>query len=282
MSGRVDPVALRWLIGGELARLRERGGLSLSEVAALVDLSKTKIGHMEIGRGNQDPEDIAKVLEACATPVEDITRLKAIATKPTGKPWWNRWKPVVPEWFGLFLGLEGMAIRAFGYEQAVVPGLLQTPEYAAAVTAQSVVVEPQDAERNVALRSVRSARLHVEPVMTYHAVVEEGALRRRPASPAIMDEQYAHLLALTKKRHVTLQVLETERTIHAGIALGNYVILDFEGLHSVGYVELYRDALFVREPAKVASYRAAADHMSDTALSPQDTRSLVQDLRKKL
>lgn len=282
MALKNDPAALRWLIGGELAELRERGGLSLSEVAALVDLSKTKIGHMEIGRGNQDPVDITAVLRACQSPVEDIERLCRVATKPTGKAWWHRWRSVVPEWFGLFLGLEGMSSKGFYYEQAAIHGLLQTPEYAAAVTSQSLVVRPDEADRNVALRMARADRLSQEPVMRYHVVLDEAALRRRLANASIMDSQYQHMLVISRQPHVTLQVLETERALHAGIALGNYAILDFDGLHGVSYVELYRDALFIRERPKVESYRAAAHQMSEAALSPTESSEFIAQLKKDL
>ena len=75
---------------------------------------------------------------------------------------------------------------------------------------------------------------------------------------------------------------KTERALHARIALGNYVILDCNGLHGVSYVELYRDALFIRESAKVEAYRAAAHQTSEAALTPKETREFIGRLRKEL
>ena len=282
MSQRTDPAALRWLIGGEMARLREHSGLSLLDVARKSGVGKTKIGHMEVGRYNQDPADIRSILTACETPESEIERLRSIATKPVGRAWWHRWRSVVSDWLGLYLGLEGMATSLFAYELTSIHGLVQTRRYAEAITTQGALVEPENVDRHVRLRMARAERLTVEPLLNYHLVLDESALQRSLGESSLMVEQIEHLLDVSRQPNVTLQVMPFDRALHAGASLGNYAILDFDVLAGVVYSELYDDALFIREPAKLKSYRMAAKHSIDTALSPTESRSLLEARWKEL
>ena len=281
MSQRTD-LALRWLIGGEMARFRERSGLSLLDVAQKTNIGKTKLGHMEVGRYNQDPADVQAVLTACETPPLEIERLCSIATKPTGRSWWYRWRSVVPEWLGLYLGLEGLASRLFVYELTSIHGLVQTRRYAEAITAHAALVDADDVDRLVALRLARAERLIVSPRLEYHLVLDESALQRSLGDSLLMVEQLDHLLDVSRRPNVRLQVMPFDRALHAGASMGNYAILDFDVLSGVAYSELYDDALFIRDPGKLKSYRMAAQHSIDTALSPAQSRTLLEKRRKEL
>lgn len=281
MNTRLDPTTLRWLIGGELAQLRERGGLSMAEAAEATGLTKTKIGHLEIGRLNQSPDDIELLLGAYESPSEDVERLMAAATKPHGKPWWHRWKAMVPNWFGQYLGLEGMAVSLFGYELAAVPGLLQTRDYARAITSQSMLVSEDSVDRTVSLRMARAERITQEPTLNVHLVLDETALHRQLPDNSIMAEQCEHLLAMGDRPNVTVQVVEANRGMHGELGMGNFAILDFAQLRSVVYSEIYGDALYLRDLDKVRSYQLAAERIQSIALPPEETRKLIFDLRRR-
>ena len=189
---------------------------------------------------------------------------------------------MVSEWLGLYLGLEGMATSLFVYELTSIHGLVQTRKYAEAVTAQGALVESENVDRHVKLRTARAERPTDEPLLKYHLVLDESGLQRSFGEPSLMVEQIEHLMDVSRQPNVTLQVMPFERALHAGASMGNNAILDFDVLAGVAYSELYGDALFIREPAKLKSYRKAAKHRTDTALSPSASGSLLEARRKEL
>ena len=245
-------------------------------------IGKTKLGHMEVGRYNQDPIDISAALTACETSPAEIERICSVAIKPTGKAWWHRWRSVVPEWLGLYLGLEGMASRLFVYELTSIHGLVQTQQYAETITSQAALVDPDDIDRLVKLRMMRSERLVVAPPLDYHLVLDESVLHRSIGGSSLMIDQIEHLIELSRQPNVQIQVMPFDRALHAGASMGNYAILDFDVLAGVAYSELYDDALFIREAGKLKSYRMAAQHSIETALSPAQSRMLLDARRKDL
>ncbi|MEU3457341.1 helix-turn-helix transcriptional regulator [Micromonospora sp. NPDC006766] len=220
MAPRTDPSALRWLIGAELGRYRREATLSLAELSARTGIGKPKLGHMETGRYQQFPEDIATVLRACEVEQSAIDRLTAIASRSDAKTWWAPWAAVMPDWFKTYVGLEGLADSAFVFESMVVPGLLQTEEYAQALTLGTGFVRPDHAERFVSFRQVRARRLTDDPPLGLHAVIGEAALRLRVNGDGTRRAQLAHLAAMAELPNVTVQVLRPEDGPHPGHAAG--------------------------------------------------------------
>ena len=135
MVPRGDPAPLRWLIGVELARYRNLAKLSLAEASRHTTMSKAKLGHLETGRQQQAPDDIARLLAAYGAEQRDIDRLTSLTGRADEATWWAPWAQVVPDWLKTFVGLEGLAESEFTFEPIIIPGLLQTEQYAAAVTA---------------------------------------------------------------------------------------------------------------------------------------------------
>ena len=132
---RGDPAPLRWLIGVELARYRNAAKLSLTEASDHSGISRAKLGHLETGRQQQDPHDIARLLTTYQVDQTDIDRIISLSSRADDATWWAPWAQVVPDWLKTFVGLEGLAESEFVFEPLIIPGLLQTEQYAAALTA---------------------------------------------------------------------------------------------------------------------------------------------------
>jgi transcriptional regulator with XRE-family HTH domain len=159
MGPRGDPAPLRWLIGVELARHRNAANLSLTEASDQSGISRAKLGHLETGRQQQDPDDITRLLGAYGAEQPDIERLISLTGRADEVTWWAPWAQVVPDWLKTFLGLEGLAENEFVFEPIIIPGLLQTEQYAAAVTANTPRVRADHSERFVSFRMARNRRL---------------------------------------------------------------------------------------------------------------------------
>ncbi|RQX15485.1 transcriptional regulator [Micromonospora ureilytica] len=278
MGPRTDPSALRWLIGAELGRYRREATMTLVELAGRTGIGKPKLGHMETGRYQQFPEDIATVLRACGADQQAIDRLTTLATRSDAKTWWAPWAAVMPDWFKTYVGLEGLADGAFVFESMVIPGLLQTEDYAQALTLGTGFVRPDHAERFVSFRQTRARRLTDDDPLVLHAVIGEAALRLRVNGDETRRAQLAHLITMSELPNVTVQVLRPEDGPHAAGAIGKFVLLDFVHVRPIAYTEVLDGAMYVQDPDGVRTYNMVADNLRQVALSPAESRALIREL----
>lgn len=272
-----SPSALRWLIGVELANYRKRTGLLQADAAKKAGMSTGKLSHLETGERRQQPADIAKVLTAYNAPQHDVNRLTSLAEIPDESTWWGAWSDVVPDWFGTFVGLETLACREFVFEPILIPGLMQTEDYARELSRAGRRVRPDHAERVVEVRMGRAQRLSGDSPLRLHAAVNEQALRLKLGTPEIMRAQYEHLLDLAERPNVTFQVVVPERGPHAAVT-GQFVVLDFDNARSIGYAEVQDGAMYVQHPGEVDTYRESCRSVEEVALPPKDSIRFVSDL----
>lgn len=281
MVDRTNPSALRWLIGVELAHFRNRAGLDQQTVARRSGVGRGKVSHYETGERKQNPAEVAKIMEACGAPLHEINRLTTLAEVPDESTWWGAWSDVVPDWFGTFVGLERLATKEFVFEPIVIPGLMQTEDYARALSRSSQRVRIDHSERVVELRMERALRLTAENPLHLHAAVNEQALRLSVGTPDIMREQYQHLINLARQPHITLQVVVPERGRHDATA-GQFFVLDFDKARSIAYAELQDGAIYIQHPGRVDTYKESSRSLQEVALPPEDSVKLVAELIKKL
>lgn len=278
MAGRNDPSALRWLIGVELAAYRRQAGLTLAELSEATGITKPKLGHMEMGRYQQNPDDIANVLRACGTDERTVDRLSSLSGRSDSKSWWAPWAHVVPDWLKTFVGLEGLAESEFVYQPMVLPGLMQTEEYAHALTAATDFVRQNHNERFVPFRLARARRLNDPDPLRLHAVVGEAALRLAVGTPEMRFAQYERLLELADQPNITLQVLRPECGPHDAGGTGQFVVLHFDEARPIAYTEQLDGAVYVQDPDDVRTYTLAAENLQHVALEPAESVALVKAL----
>lgn len=278
MAGRNDPSALRWLIGVELAAYRRQAGLTLTELSEATGITKPKLGHMEMGRYQQNPDDIANVLHACGADERTVDRLSSLSGRSDSKSWWAPWAHVVPDWLKTFVGLEGLAESEFVYEPSVLPGMMQTEDYAQAVTTATGFVRQNHSERFVSFRLARARRLVDPDPLQLHVVVGEAALRLAVGSPEVRRAQYERLLELAEQPNVTLQVLTPERGPHHAGGTGQFYVLRFAEARPIAYTELLDGAVYVQDPDDVRIYTLAAENLEQVALEPDESIALVKAL----
>ena len=272
------PAPLRWLIGIELARYRALAKLSLTDAAARTGYSRAKIGHLETGRQQQDAEEIGVLLGQYGVAEADIHRLVSLTGRADEASWWAPWALVVPDWLTTFVGLERLAEREFVFEPVVIPGLLQTEDYAAAITAETPRVRGDHGDRFVGFRVARASRLTAaDRPLELHAVMIEGALRLAIGNPELQQAQLRHLVAMAALPNVTIQIVRPEDGLHAAGA-GQFVVLDFETVRSIGYVELIDGAVYLQDPDQVLTYTMVAKNLSRAALDPERSVELIESM----
>ncbi|MEU9498645.1 helix-turn-helix transcriptional regulator [Streptomyces sp. NPDC048196] len=274
-------VVRRILLGSQLRRLRESRGITREAAGYSIRASESKISRMELGRVSfkaRDVEDLL-VLYGVSDP-QEREALLSLAREANVAGWWHSYTDVLPSWFQTYVGLEGATSLIRVYEVQFVHGLLQTESYAQAVIRRGMPdAAPADIERRVALRMERQKLLVAERPAQFHCVLDEAALRRPYGEREVMREQLRHLIDVSERPNVRLQVMPFSLGGHAG-EFGAFTMLGFQesGLPDVVFLEQLTSALYVDKPEEVAQYARVMDRLQEEGPSPAETRDLLRGL----
>lgn len=256
------PTVLRILLGSELRRLREAKGITREDAGYTIRASGSKISRMELGRVSFKERDVADLLSLYGVTDEaERDALLNLAREANTPGWWHRYGDVLPDWFQVYVGLEEAATLIRTYEVQFVPGLLQTEDYARAITRRGhSTAPPEEIEQRVALRMTRQRLLARPDAPRLWAVIDEAALRRPIGGPDVMRAQVERLIEATKMSNVTLQVMPFDRGGHAAEA-GAFTILRFPeaDLPDVVYVEQLTSALYLDKRDDADAYMEAME-----------------------
>jgi transcriptional regulator with XRE-family HTH domain len=185
------PTVLRILLGTQLRRLRESRGITAQAAARAIRGSESKISRIELGRNAIREIDVLDLLTYYGVGAVEREQLLTLAEQANRPGWWHRYNDILPDWFQSYVGMEEAATSIRVYEAQFIPGLLQTPQYTAAVLS-FCDIPIGEAERHVILRKERQRRF-TEGRLRLWAIVEETALRRpiggNPARPAPLPAQ---------------------------------------------------------------------------------------------
>lgn len=241
-------------------------------------MSRAKVGHLETGFQQQDPDDIAILLKLHEVEARGVDRLTALTTCADRTTWWAPWAHVLPDWLTTFVGLEGLAEAEFIFEPMIVPWLLQTADYATAITAETPRVRPDHGERVVNFRLARANRLtDKERQLRPHAVIGEAALRLAVGAPEMRRAQLEHLVRMAKLPNVTIQVVRPEDGFHTAMS-GRFAMLDFEQARPIVCSELHDGAVYLRDQEQVRSYKLSAENLQRVALGPEKSVALLRTM----
>ncbi|MQA08006.1 MAG: helix-turn-helix domain-containing protein [Pseudonocardiaceae bacterium] len=271
---RSDPSALRFLIGHDLRAARERASLKQAEAAKVLKCSQAKINYLETGKTQQQPDQVAQLLRAYGAEVEHVDRMTSLAARADQGTWWAPFSDVLPNWFKIFVGLEGLAASASTYGSLLLPGQLQTANYAAALLEGNLRVPPMDAPQVVRARMARQRLADDTQPLRFRAIIEEYVLDRLVGGPQVMRAQLQHLLDMTRRDNVELHVMPVGVAVHDGLD-GDFLLLDFDEAQSIGYIEYPTGAIYVQDQDQVATYTLSADRLCAAALSVSDSQDVI-------
>ncbi|HEX5495302.1 MAG TPA: helix-turn-helix transcriptional regulator [Mycobacteriales bacterium] len=265
---------VRRALGRRLTRLRAANGKSRREVAeARLGISEPTLHRIETGK---TPVTVANVRALCWLYGADQSITDALAELALGtsqQEWWDA-SPVIPDWFKLYVGLEASASRIHSYDGEVVPGELQTEQYARAVFGAEQPADDEAADRHVKLRLQRQRALFSRtPPPHLVTILGGGALARPVGGEAVLRAQIEHLRQIAKGDNVEIKVLPLSVGAHAAMA-GAFRILDFDDPDDpdVVYLESHVGALYLEEPAEVEEYRRIFALIRDEATDIEEYR----------
>lgn len=256
----------RALLGAELRHARERKGLSQAELGQLVFVSGSFIGQLEAGTRRMQPE-YARLLDEVLETKGFFTRNCMAAAKSKYE-----------EHFADVAEAEAQATAIREYTPLLIPGLLQTAEYARAVNRAYGPTTPKETiEEWVEGRMERTRLLDhpTEPLLW--AVLDEAALRRENGGRAVVAEALQHVATLARRGRIIMQVLPFSAGGHAALQ-GALKLMEFADAPPLVYFEGVRNRRLEDDPATVAEVRFVFDLLVASALPQGKSLALVEAL----
>jgi transcriptional regulator with XRE-family HTH domain len=260
-------------LGAELRELRKKAGLSTRDVAQQLRWSASTLNRIENGGRNTSSEDVAALLALYKVTGEERDRLLEFAREADHPGWWETTGSKLPAQLTALIGFESEATHITYVDLSLVPGLLQIPEYTRALLAGGGVAK-SEIETLVVTRLGRQAILSKPNPPHYLAIIDEAVLRRPIGGPKVMTAQLRHLLTVTERPNVTVQVIPFQHGAHPGLD-GPYVLLNFAKAQPLVHLEHKRSGIFVDEPDDVEVFTQTTETLQATALDPNRSHQFI-------
>ncbi|GAA3150346.1 helix-turn-helix transcriptional regulator [Streptomyces rameus] len=275
------PAVRRRKLGAELRTLRTEAGLTSGEAARLVGWHQSKVSRIETGASGVKPADLRLLLDAYGVRDRHLRELLLMLTGSEDAGgrhrWWHAYRGVLPPTYRDFISLESQASAMRTLETTVVPGLLQTPEYARAVTRAAVKGLAEDRlDTLVEVRLARQDVLRSNPPLVLSAVLDEAVLRREVGGPGVMARQLRRLTEAARLPQVRLQVLPFAAGAHVGLT-GPFVIFSFPSTSDLDVVVLDQltSSLYLERKEDLVAYSEAFSTLQSHALSPEESLDYI-------
>ncbi|BCL28538.1 helix-turn-helix domain-containing protein [Streptomyces aurantiacus] len=281
---RSAPKYLLLVLGRRLQELRRAQGLSAQDVGDELRLAQSTVTRMEQGKIALKWPAVKAMLEIYGVEQAEAREFRTLTDEANEPGWWQSYRDALPKWFAVHVSLEDAASQIRGYEIHVVPGLLQTEDYARAVLRLTRPhPTPDELKRRVALRMERQGLLTRPDPPRLWIILDELMLRRPAGEPEVMKAQVDRLIETMDLPNVTLQVLAFSAGLHPG-AFGPFTHfrLPMKDFPDVVCTDTITGATYSEDREEVAQHLAVLDRMSAQAMSKGRTRKFLEDIRKEL
>lgn len=268
-------------VSAELRALRQAKRLTCQQVADALDWSVSKVSRMETGVRGLFPDDVAAMLGYLEAPSKLRDELLTLV-RDGEKPNWIQIGAGLPKHWKNLIRIEGDATAIYNYEPLVVPGLLQTGDYARAVIgAGNLELSESVVDHLVRTRMGRQAVLSRHDAPTLMVMIDEMVVRRPVGGSGCMHGQLQHLINVARRPRVEIQVVPFEVGANPGLE-GPMVIMEFDAQPTLVHVEMRSASGFLEEPAELNRAKVAWRALRSMALSPEDSVRLIAEVAGEL
>lgn len=262
-------------LGAQLQRLRKDAGLTLRGLEKLVGISNAKISFWETGRRLPNVDDLTAVLDTLKVgdaEREHILGLRREADTSPGQI--ASGAPTIVPRLSQLIEYEEQATRIVSWHPQLVPGLLQTRDYARAIMG--------DTPNTEALVKLRAGRQNIltrrRNAVDLVAMLDSEVLVRPVAPSDVMIDQLHFLLEMAKRPNITLQIVSsTQPGFHPGLA-GPFELIEFPTAKPVVHLEHYRSSLTLWEEEDVKAFVEASGMIQQTAMTPAASAGVIEDI----
>ena len=289
MAASASPTVRRRRLAAELRRLR--GTRTGGEVAKALAWSPAKISRYELGQTNFPPDEVEKLLDFYGVAEPRRGQLLTLAAEAGQRGWWEEYADVLGPEFMEFIGLEAEADSMDHWQVGVIPGLLQTEDYARQLNSgyHSVIPTPPGVlERLVRVRMIRQELLRREPPLRLSVVMDESVLLRRIGDEGLMYTQLQRLDRVAELPNVDLRILPLMR--ETSLVAESFAILAFGSrltnmagkLTDVVSTEGVSSELYVEGESDTYLYRLVFQGLVNASLSRADSQHLIRQTAERL
>ena len=280
MPGSGSPT-IRLRLAAELHRLREQADLTGDQVAERLGWSPSKVSRIENARSKVSVSDTRKLLALYEVGGPYRDELVALAREASRKGWWEAYSGDLPNGLVELIGMEAEAESLWDWEPQVIPGLLQTEDYARSVIVgwqKFARITPSAIDRRVEARLARRRRLDDDAPLRVRTVVDESVLYRRFGPDSVMRAQLEHLINISQLSNITLRILPFDGD--QPIGTGSFVYLKFPQVYDVRLddivvLEQLTNSFVVHQNSEVYQYELAFEALSARSLQPARSRDAV-------
>ncbi|SDP84444.1 Transcriptional regulator, contains XRE-family HTH domain [Actinopolyspora xinjiangensis] len=263
-------------LGAELRSAREAAGMGLRQLADLLETSHATVSRWETGQRAPKPEDVTAYLATVGGTAEQREQLADLARDPDGSHWLSVGMPEQHRQLATLLEIEREASRITTVSPLLIPGLLQTADYARAIMTTGGV-PASEIDTRVAVRIGRHDAIVRKNPAHLRAFIGEGVLNQLIGDSEIMVDQLRALLKYAELDNVELRVIPTRCGWHPGLE-GPFSLAEFDGTRSpVVHLENRVSALFLHESDEVQAYLDALDRVREVAMSPAESVGTIGD-----
>jgi transcriptional regulator with XRE-family HTH domain len=266
LAKEIDPgSSMAALFGSRVRRLRTAAGLTQAELGQKTHVVSTRITQIERSSGAKPTLELARALDAALGADNLLVDL-----------WPYVYREAFPDWSRAFMAHSERAVSIGQYAAHVVPGLLQTENYARAVLSLDTLLSGEEQlEERVAARLGRQERLGSPDRPDLWVVLDEAVLRRPIGGRAVMREQLARLLGAAADPRITVQVLPFDQGGHEAMG-GSLTVLTLPDGTEVAYTEGADYGQLVEEPTDVSHYSVIYDRLRAVALPPLMSLDMIR------
>ncbi|MBF6437872.1 helix-turn-helix domain-containing protein [Nocardia cyriacigeorgica] len=278
-------------LGRYLRDLRTQTGMTIPEVAKLIERSPSTLQRLEKGESGRirmvDIRELCKVLDADETMT---AALLGLAQQANVKSWWHEYGNLIPNDFDVYLGLESSATQLNSYSPDAVIGLLQHPDYARVlIRAVHPAIDTEELDLRIHLKLRRQTLItRKHKPARLEVVLGEATLRRVVGSGKVMSRQLKHLADIGTAPNLSIKVLPYKAGIPMGDPLGLFTILGF-GVDQKGqpveppvvYLENFTGDMYLEKPSDVQRYYEAHRTLQHSALDEKASRDLFRQVARE-
>jgi hypothetical protein len=284
-----DPVVARIQLGIILRELREDVDRTAAEACVHLSCSQAKMSLVENGKQGIPVHEVAALLDfygADDTASAEALRLAAIPWPRRRKRRRALYQEAVPQTARRYVALEADAREIVAYDNAVINGLLQTRDYARTLLqAGAPYGGSQEIDVRLDVRMTRQEKLLREdpPPLRLDVIIDEACLHRRIGSADIMRAQLEHLVEMSRRENIRLQILpfvpaQTPNHDEAFIARSNFYLLKLPERGSLVYIEDFAGGTYPEDGILIQQYAAAYERLRVASLNPVESRALLARL----
>ena len=268
----------------ELRRIRKDAGMTQDQVAAEMEWSLSKLIRIEGGGVSISISDLRSLLALYQITDEgQVAELVDLARAARQRAWFTAYRDITSPQYVTFVGYEAAASIVRQFEPTLIPGQLQTEEYARAVTLEYAA---DRVDKLVEVR-IRRQELLEEPRRQFFFILDEAVIRRQvgaPTNPGVMRRQLRSLVESARQPNITIEIVPFSAGVHPGMK-GPFTLLEFPGDdEDVLYLENARgggsnpSALLTGEDPQILTHREAFERLREQSLGPKESAELISQV----